>query len=120
MCGSRRYKKKVAGEQFESFDYDAPDDRYRAYFMINAKTGDLETEATAIGEERVKENYKRGIYRWLNLIIIGVVTGNIAYWMTFVVGYLINIKWHHTWLYMQVRLLPTHTRHDTAFVYATG
>lgn len=58
-------------------------------------------EAEEVGKERVRENKKRDVFRWLNLLIIGVVTGNVAYWMTVVVSFLITIKWHDTWEYLQ-------------------
>jgi hypothetical protein len=36
---AKRHKKKIAGEQFESFDYDAPDDRYKNYFIAAGAGG---------------------------------------------------------------------------------
>ncbi|GMH49429.1 hypothetical protein TrLO_g4690 [Triparma laevis f. longispina] len=84
---SRRYRKKL-GEKFESFDYDTPDDASQYSVHRDAK-------------EVALEDTKREMFRWIYLLLIGVLTGTIAYWMTFCVGRLVTIKWDHTWELLQ-------------------
>ena len=41
------------------------------------------------------------MFRWIYLVLIGGLTGLIAYWMTFCVGRLVTVKWDHTWELLQ-------------------
>jgi len=84
---SRRYKKNL-GEKFESFDYDAPDD-VSQYHSLKDKKEVQKLEA--------KKEFFRGLY----VVLIGAITGVIAYWMTFAVGRMVTVKWDKTWELLQ-------------------
>jgi len=71
---------------FESFDYDASDDTS----MYNS-----------MRENSAKETSKKDIWRWTYVILIGVITGSIAYWMTYVVGRLVFRKFDDVFNLMQ-------------------
>ena len=84
---SRRYKKNL-GEKFESFDYDAPDDMSQ-YSVLKDK------------KQFAKDEAKKELFRMIYVVLIGAITGVIAYWMTFAVGRMVTIKWNKTWELLQ-------------------
>jgi hypothetical protein len=74
--------KKKMQEMYESFDYDSISDIHffspqRDHFF-----------------SWMKDNELRGYMLWLYVLIIGILCGCIAYWMTFLVGRMVTKKWN--------------------------